>query len=126
KPRTQKTTARPGKKDTHQEERTYWKPSSKMRPQVEAEGSENPRKLMTTSVRMLAATKRLDTTIIDDRMFGTMCRKRMRVWLAPSAFEAWMYSNSRILNISPLAMKAIPAHPKKPRISTIRVRPNPC
>ena len=43
-----------------------------------------------------------------ERMLGTMCRKRILDWLAPSAFEAWMYSSSLILNISPLAMNAMP------------------
>ena len=75
---------------------------------------------------MLAATARLERTMMGESRLGTICRKRVLDPPAPSDFAACTNSSSLILSISPLAIKAKRGHPNNPRVSTIRERASPC
>ena len=75
-----------------------WSPSSINSPHEGVGGGRpNPRKSSAVSVvmpEMIPKGSRVITGVI---AFGSICRKRMRIWLAPKAREARTYVCSRNL-----------------------------
>lgn len=98
---------RPGNTVVHHSVLMYAYLSCIVSPHVDIFTSPNLRKLMTTSVRMFPAMRRVAVTMTGVSMFGMTWRSIILLLLTPSARDAWMYSSSLTVSISPLTMNAM-------------------